>query len=160
MAGAVYVGAALAQLILDCAGPPPPQVPLDLLRRIVLHETGGNCALTNLNKNGTTDYGCAQINSTNLPLLGETPQTIMIPCRNIHAEYEILSRGFSTYATGNGERGFSLSPPGQKVSYVESMADPKFRDRDAAATATPAPAPPSAPRLTLRAQITSIAVRP
>ena len=119
----VLTGAALTALIAQCAGPSPP---IDLLTRIVMHESGGNPSATNLNANGTTDYGLAQINSSNLAWLGETPASIMDPCRNMAAEVRIL-RGFSGYATGSTERGFVLHPPGQSISYVESMADPRYR---------------------------------
>jgi hypothetical protein len=91
-----------------------------------MHESGGNPTATNLNANGTTDYGLAQINSSNLAWLGETPASIMGPCRNIAAEVRIL-RSFSGYATGSTERGFVLHPPGQSISYVESMADSRYR---------------------------------
>jgi Transglycosylase SLT domain len=119
----ILTGAALTALIAQCAGPSPP---IDLLTRIVMHESRGNPAETNLSANGTTDYGLAQINSSNLAWLGETPASIMDPCRNIAAEARIL-RGFSGYATGSTERGFVLHPPGQSISYVESMADQKYR---------------------------------
>jgi hypothetical protein len=119
----VLTGAALAALIAQCAGP---NAPIDLLTRIVVHESGGNPSATKLNANGTTDYGLAQINSSNLAWLGETPTSIMNPCQNIAAEIRIL-RGFSGYATGSTERGFVLHPPGQSISYVESMADPRYR---------------------------------
>ena len=119
----VLTGAALTALIAQCAGPSPP---IDLLTRIVMHESGGNPSATHLNVNGTTDYGLAQINSSNLTWLGETPASIMDPCRNIAAEARIL-RGFSGYATGSTERGFVLHTPRQSISYVESMADPKYR---------------------------------
>jgi SLT domain-containing protein len=119
----VLTGAALTALIAQCAGPSPP---VDLLTRIVMHESGGNPSAANLNANGTTDYGLAQINSSNLAWLGETPTSIMNPCQNIAAETRIL-RGFSGYATSSTERGFVLHPPGQSISYVESMADPRYR---------------------------------
>ena len=127
MSGAI-TGAALTALIAQCAGPHPP---IDLLTRIVMHESGGNAAKTNLNTNGTTDYGLAQINSSNLAWLGETPASILDPCHNIAAEARIL-RGFSAYATGSPVRGFMLHPPGQSVSYVESMSDPRYRNLSAA----------------------------
>jgi Transglycosylase SLT domain len=120
----VLTGAALTALIAQCAGPNPP---IDLLVRIVMHESGGNPSKTNLNTNGTTDYGLAQINSSNLPWLGDTPASILDPCHNIAAEARIL-RGFSAYATGSPVRGFTLHPPGQSVSYVESMSDPRYRN--------------------------------
>ena len=120
----VLTGAALTALIAHCAGPNPP---IDLLVRIVMHESGGNPSLTNLNTNGTVDYGLAQINSSNLAWLGETPASILDPCHNTAAEARIL-RGFSAYATGSPVRGFTRHPPGQSVSYVESMSDPRYRD--------------------------------
>ena len=120
----VLTGAALTALIAQCAGPNPP---IDLLTRIVMHESGGNPAKTNLNTNGTTDYGLAQINSSNLAWLGETPASILDPCHNTAAEARIL-RGFSAYATGSPVRGFTRHPPGPSVSYVESMSDPRYRD--------------------------------
>jgi hypothetical protein len=120
----VLTGAALTALIAQCAGPNPP---IDLLVRIVMHESGGNPSLTNLNTNGTVDYGLAQINSSNLAWLGETPASILDPCHNIAAETRIL-RGFSAYATGSPVHGFALHPPGQSVSYVESMSDPRYRN--------------------------------
>jgi hypothetical protein len=126
----VLTGAALTALITQCAGPNPP---IDLLVRIVMHESGGNPSVTNLNTNGTTDYGLAQINSSNLAWLGETPASILDPCHNIAAETHIL-RGFSAYATGSPVRGFTLRPPGQSVSYVESMSDPRHRNLSTAAS--------------------------
>lgn len=146
MPGVVLTGAALAALIAQCAGPSPPT---DLLTRIVMHESQGHADVTNTNyaknKDGSwqldtsgrrvvasIDYGLAQINSSNLAWLGETPTTILDPCHNLAAEARIL-RGFSGYATGSTERGFVLRPPGQQVSYVESMSDPKYRDRSAVA---------------------------
>ncbi len=122
MSGAL-TGAALTALIAQCAGPNPP---IDLLTRIVLHESGGNPTASNVNRNGSIDYGLAQINSSNLAWLGETPSSILDPCRNIAAEARIL-RAFSRYATGSPDRGFVLKPPGQSVSYVESLADTKYR---------------------------------
>jgi hypothetical protein len=119
----VLTGAALAALIAQCAGPNPP---IDLLARIVMHESGGNPTATNANRNGSIDYGLAQINSSNLVWLGETPASILDPCRNIAVEARIL-RAFSGYATGSPDRGFVLKPPGQSVSYVESLADTKYR---------------------------------
>jgi hypothetical protein len=120
----VLTGAALTALIAQCAGPNPPT---DLLVRIVMHESGANPSLINVNTNGTIDYGLAQINSSNLAWLGETPASILDPCHNIAAETHIL-RGFSAYATGSPVRGFTLRPPGQSVSYVESMSDPRYRN--------------------------------
>lgn len=46
--------------------------------------------------------------------------------RNAAAELRILS-AFSGYVTGSRDRGFVLKPPGQSVSYVESLADMKYR---------------------------------
>ena len=124
----VLTGAALTALIAQCAGP---NAPIDLLTRIVVHESRGNPSAKNLNTNGTTDYGLAQINSTNLAWLGETPASILDPCHNIAAEAHIL-RGFSAYATGSPVRGFTRRPPGQSVSYVEGMSDPRYRNRGTA----------------------------
>jgi type IV secretion system protein VirB1 len=119
----IFTEAALTALIARCAGPSPP---IDLLTRIVMHESGGNPTASNVNRNGSIDYGLAQINSSNLVWLGETPASILDPCRNIAAEARIL-RAFSGYATGSPARGFVLKPPGQSVSYVESLADTKYR---------------------------------
>jgi len=58
--------------------------------------------------------------------------------RNAAAELRILS-AFSGYVTGSRDRGFVLKPPGQSVSYVESMADMKYRSGD---YRLPASAPP------------------
>ena len=126
----VLTGAALTALIAQCAGPNPP---IDLLTRIVMHESGSNPSKTNLNANGTTDYGLAKINSSNLAWLGETPASILDPCHNTAAEARIL-RGFSAYATGSPVRGFTRHPPGQSVSYVESMSDPRYRNLSTAAS--------------------------
>jgi hypothetical protein len=136
MSGLVLTGAALTALIVQCGGNSPP---VDLLTRIVNHESAGHADAVNVNRNGTVDYGLAQINSSNLPWLGETAASILDPCRNIAAEARIL-RGFSSYATGSPERGFVLRPPGQTVNYVESMADPRFRGPQDAPV--PAAAPP------------------
>ena len=120
----ILTGAALTALIAQCVGP---NAPFDLLTRIVMHESHGKASATNQNTNGTTDYGLAQINSSNLAWLGETPDSILDPCHNVAAEARIL-RSFSNYATGSPRLGFTLHPPGQSVSYVESMSDPRNRD--------------------------------
>jgi len=114
---------AIAALITQCAGPNPP---VDMLTRIIMHESGGNPTASNVNRDGSIDYGLAQINSSNLVWLGETPASILNPCRNIAAEARIL-RAFSGYATGSPDRGFVLEPPGQSVSYVESLANTRYR---------------------------------
>jgi hypothetical protein len=150
MPGLVVAGA-LTALALSCGGDPDhPEraVPVDLLTRIVMHESAGNPMAINLNKNGTTDYGLAQINSSNLGWLGQTPETILDPCTNIAAEARIL-RGFSGYATGSTERGFVLRPPGLKISYVESMADPRFQVPAGLPNPPPASSPPPRRRLQL-----------
>jgi len=49
--------------------------------------------------------------------------------RDTAAELRSLST-FSGYATGSPNRGFVLKPPGQSVSYVESMADTRYRSAD------------------------------
>lgn len=129
---ASYVGAALLSLATQCGGP---GVPAELIQRIVMHESGGNPAATNLNRNGTTDFGLAQINSSNLAWLGLTPATVMDPCRNIGAAATIL-RSLSVYATGSLAKGFVLSPPGKSVSYVEDMWNAR-RPEDRAVAAPP-----------------------
>ncbi len=72
----------------------------------------------------SVDLGLMQINSRNLPGLGETIESILEPCHNIRAGSHILSRGYagatrrfgpgqdalkaalSAYNTGNYELGF------------------------------------------------------
>lgn len=129
MAGALITGAALVELIVRCGGPAPP---VDMMVRTIMSESGGRADAVNRNANGTADYGLAQINSTNLAWLGETPRTIMDPCHNVAAMARFL-RSFSWYATGSPTRGFTLKPPGASVSYVEYKANPRFRDRTAKA---------------------------
>src|SRR6185436_103421 len=92
---------ALTALILQCGAP----VPLPTLTAIVMQESSGNPDAINKNRNGTRDFGLAQINEKNLPMLGETPETIMEPCRNIAAAARMLVT-FSRYNTGSPTAGF------------------------------------------------------
>lgn len=81
------------------------------------------------NKNGTKDYGIAQINERNFPLLGLTYQTAMDPCMSLHAAAQYLV-AMSRYNTGDPRRGF-------QNGYVNGG----IAAMDAVKGITPAPAP-------------------
>ena len=126
MAGDVVAG--IAALVLQCAGP---TAPVDMLTRIIAQESGGNPAAVHRNQNGSTDFGLAQINSSNLVWLGETPTTIMEPCANIRAAARVLA-SLSAYNTGSPTRGLSNG-------YAEAVLAQRAPD------GLPAPPTPSAP---------------
>ncbi len=97
----------------------------------------------------SVDLGLMQINSRNLPGLGETVESIFEPCHNIHAGSRILSRGYagaakhfgpgqnalkaalSAYNTGNYEMGFKNGYvakyyPGNSIKVTVRASSPKL----------------------------------
>lgn len=107
MPGPLTLAAALS-LVMHCGAPVPPAY----LTAIMTGESSRDPAKTHTNPNKTTDYGLMQINEKNLAWLGETPTTIMEPCRNVRAAARILT-GFSRYNTGSPtaglDNGYSLA---------------------------------------------------
>jgi len=79
-----------------------------ILRAIALQENRRCDATIHLNKNGTTDIGCMQINSVHLPDLarfGITGKSLLDPCTNIfvgarHYKKMVLKYGNTWTAVG------------------------------------------------------------
>lgn len=57
---------------------------------LALHESGGDTAIINHNRNGTFDVGLAQINTSNFGWLNLTMATALDPCRNLAAGARVL----------------------------------------------------------------------
>lgn len=73
-------------------------VPEDLLRAISHVESGGNQSATNSNKNGSTDIGHMQINTSWLPTLakfGISKSSLMNACTNTYVGAWILASNIS-----------------------------------------------------------------
>jgi soluble lytic murein transglycosylase-like protein len=73
------------------------RVAYPLLRAIAEQESGFSSAVSNVNKDGSVDYGLMQINSGWLPELkawGITKQALFDPCVNANIGAWILSKNF------------------------------------------------------------------
>lgn len=108
-------------------------VPLELLYAIAKVESNFNPKAVNTNRNGTTDYGLMQINSSWFPKLekdfGVTGQRIISdPCTNVYVGAWVLATNFhkngriwnsvGAYNAGFGERGrWNRSTYVSKVKY-------------------------------------------
>ncbi len=75
-------------------------------------ESNGDPSAINHNKNGTTDYGVLQINSSNLKSLGITPQQAMDPSTAFNAAYMLSKSGtnFHDWTTYNDDRYVFFKP--------------------------------------------------
>jgi hypothetical protein len=96
-------------------------VPPALALGIASHESGFNPNATNLNTNGTTDYGVMQLNSTTVQTLGVTDP--LDPQQNIDAGVSLLAKYLQQY---NGNEAQALqayaSGPGSLSSPPNSVA--------------------------------------
>lgn len=75
---------------------------------VIAVESGGRAGITHLNRNGTVDYGLMQINGSNLPAFGLTPQQAMDPCTNIRVGTTILQTNYAAAALRYGEGQYAL----------------------------------------------------
>ena len=81
------VALALAQ---TCA----PSVAPETLLSLAWTESGLNTDAPHVNRNGTRDFGIAQINESNLVRLGLTRETALDPCRSLAAAAQVLIENY------------------------------------------------------------------
>jgi soluble lytic murein transglycosylase-like protein len=75
-------------------------VDVTLLRAIAKVESGFRCNAVNVNKDGTRDIGCMQINTSWLPTLkrfGITEADLYNECTNIHVGAWVLAKNIESY---------------------------------------------------------------
>jgi hypothetical protein len=122
----------VAQMVVQAAN--QYGVPPNLALGIASHESGFNPNATNVNTNGTTDYGVMQLNSTTVQTLGVSNP--LDPQQNIDAGVQLLAsyltkyngnsaQALQAYASGPG----SLSSPPNStassfISYVQNYTPP------------------------------------
>ena len=140
----------IAQMVIDAAnryGVPP-----NLALGIASHESGFNPSATNVNTNGTTDWGVMQLNDTTVQTLGVSNP--LDPQQNINAGVGLLahylqvyggdqSKALWAYASGPGAvSSGNMNPTAtQFISYVTGY--------DLGTTLPPTPLPPAlAPDIT------------
>jgi Transglycosylase SLT domain len=97
--------AALA-IALKCL--PPAVAPV--MVGIAQHESGLDPSAVHHNANGTTDWGLAQVNSSNFSWTGLTPNTALDPCANLRAGAMVL------FAKYNGN-----PPAAVKIAYANDV---------------------------------------
>jgi transglycosylase-like protein with SLT domain len=132
----------VAQMIVDAAN--EYGVPPELALGIASHESGFNPSLTNANRNGTTDYGVMQLNTTVLQTYGLSTAQAMDPQTNIDTGVSLLatyltqyngdtSTALWAYAAGAGSVQAGANYPTQFISYVTSYQPPATLDLGTAA---------------------------
>lgn len=113
-------------------------VPPNLALAIAAHESGFNAAATNLNLNGTTDWGVMQLNDTTVQTLGVADP--LDPTQNIDAGVQLLAsylqqyggdeqKALWAYASGPGAvaSGNMNSTASSFINYVENyQPDPSL----------------------------------
>jgi hypothetical protein len=118
-------------------------VPPNIALGVAAHESGFNPAATNLNTNGTTDYGVMQLNTSVLQTYGLTPAQALDPQTNIDtgvsllgsyiAKYGDVDTALQAYASGPGTVA-SGAPPNatasQFIGYVTSYQAPASSSPD------------------------------
>lgn len=99
-------------------------MPEDLLRAILLTESGGNCRAHNkANANGTRDIGCMQINSSWIPVLrsrfGIDEADLFEPCVNVAVGAWILAKNFKTHGrTWRAVGAYNAVTESKRVNYA------------------------------------------
>ena len=115
----ILTAAAVLSLATQCTDP----AYAPLITSIAQQESGFNPALTHLNKNGTTDYGLMQVNSSNFAMLRLTPQTAMDPCQSIRAAGELIAL-LSRYNSGSPTRSTGYAT--QVMARLKGETPPPF----------------------------------
>lgn len=140
-------------------------VPPQLALAVASHESGFNPNATNLNTNGTTDYGVMQLNTTTVQTLGVSNP--LDPQQNISAGVQLLAKYYQqyggneesvlqAYAEGPGGVGTEDAGTSQFIQYVESYTpQPGINTGSMVASTSPppfvGPIDPSLPGLDLTA---------
>jgi soluble lytic murein transglycosylase-like protein len=126
--------AQIAQMVVNAAN--QYGVPPNIALGVAAHESGFNPNATNLNTNGTTDYGVMQLNSSTVQTLGISDP--LDPQTNINAGVQLLgqylqqyggntSQALQAYASGPGTVASGAAPnatASQFISYVTSYSPP------------------------------------
>jgi hypothetical protein len=127
--GQTYSQAQIVQMIVAAAQ--ANNVPVNIALGVAAHESGFNPNATNVNTNGTTDYGVMQLNTTTVQTLGVANP--MDPQQNINAGVGLLGKylaqydgntdlALQAYASGAGTVASGAAPNAtatQFLSYVE-----------------------------------------
>lgn len=104
---------------------------LDIAVAIAKAESGYDADATNLNTNGTTDYGLWQINSVHLEpggdLAGWTSKDLLDPAKNAQAAWIVSSHGTNfgpwvTYRTGAFKTWMVLAQTARRLAEWHSRA--------------------------------------
>jgi hypothetical protein len=106
--------ATIQQMILTAAA--QYGVPANIALGIAAHESGFNPNATNVNSNGTTDYGVMQLNTSVLQTYGLTPAQAFDPQTNINTAMALLGGYISTYGNVNTALQAYASGPGTVAS--------------------------------------------
>jgi hypothetical protein len=143
--------ATIQQMILTAAA--QYGVPANIALGIAAHESGFNPNATNVNSNGTTDYGVMQLNTSVLQTYGLTPAQAFDPQTNINTAMALLGGYISTYGNVNTALQAYASGPGtvasgaapnstayQFINYVTSYQPPASLDLSSVDTSTVATA--------------------
>jgi len=112
-------------------------VPANIALGVAAHESGFNPTATNVNTNGTTDYGVMQLNTSVLQTYGLTPAEALDPQTNIDtamsllggyiSKYGDVDTALQAYASGPGNVASGAAPnptATQFISYVTSYQPP------------------------------------
>lgn len=133
--GATYTPSQIQAMIVaqaNAAGVPP-----SIALGVAAHESGFNPNATNVNTNGTTDYGVMQLNSSTVQTLGVSDP--LDPSQNINAGVGLLASYYAKYGDWNtalqayaAGPGSVSSPPSSNVSsfinYVTGYSAPSGLD--------------------------------
>ncbi len=93
----MYTKAQLEQLWMAAGGS---SATADTASAIALAESSGNASATNVNTNGSTDYGLWQINSSNFSGLGVSASNVTDPATNAAAAVALYNQsGFGNWTT-------------------------------------------------------------
>lgn len=107
-----YTQAQIAQMVASAAQ--SYGVPVSVALAVAQHESNFNPNATNLNTNGTTDYGVMQLNSTTVQTLGV--QNPLDPQQNINAGVGLLATYIQKYGNVQDALWAYASGPGAVAS--------------------------------------------
>lgn len=102
------------------------RVPVALLKAISTVESNGNPNARNVNRNGSTDIGHMQINSSWLPTLakyGIDEKTLAEPCINTNIGAWVLAHNISRYGlTWEAVGAYNAVTPSKRDVYARKVA--------------------------------------
>lgn len=101
------------------------RVPVELLKAISTVESNGNPRATNVNKNGSVDYGHMQINDWWLPKLepfGISKASLLDPCINTHVGAWILAQNIAKHGlTWNAIGAYNARTESKRLVYARKV---------------------------------------